>query len=556
MTDKKKTPVGNYNKRRRGRHRLQTLTRWLLCLALMAVIILIFAYLDKWLNDGKIFDQLINSGQTTEVTETTETDQNNVAEVEDDHVFTVCIDPGHGGIDRGSEGNGREEAVDTLVLGLLLKESLENMGINVVMTRETDDIKVTLKERVAIANNAEADIFISLHRNTGDGYGLEIWESEFTSEVTSALSNTINDALVAVGVQRNRGVKKGSESGEGGYYVLDNTSMPATLIELGFMNDSTDNALFDEHITEYAEAIANAVREISDTYFSGGSTQNSDSNSETVISEDTEDSLTTAESLNLESSSETVEQLGYQITNAVIEDVSSRSDTSVEWGYGINMDSSNRPLSCLTNEQKYENYPVDFIRDTSSKVIYLTFDVEEEAGYTSKYLNVLAQKGVPAVFFVTKSYAEENPEMVSSMISQGITVGNHSTTHPEEGLTSLNLAEQTDEIMNFHDYMTENFNYNMCLFRFPGGIFSEQSLAVVNNLNYRSVFWSFSYMDYDTENQPVESEALETLLSSLHPGAIYLLHGVSETNAEVLGDFIDQARAAGYEFSAYEDMIN
>ena len=44
-------------------------------------------------------------------------------------------------------------------------------------------------------------------------------------------------------------------------------------------------------------------------------------------------------------------------------------------------------------------------------------------------------------------------------------------------------------------------NYEMHLFRFPAGLYSEKSLAVVNNCNYRSVFWSFAYVDYDVENQ-------------------------------------------------------
>lgn len=62
----------------------------------------------------------------------------------------------------------------------------------------------------------------------------------------------------------------------------------------------------------------------------------------------------------------------------------------------------------------------------------------------------------------------------------------------------------------------------MHLFRFPAGKFSDQSLAVVNNCNYKSVFWSFAYKDYDVNNQPGESEALQKLKDRMHPGAIYL----------------------------------
>ena len=62
-------------------------------------------------------------------------------------------------------------------------------------------------------------------------------------------------------------------------------------------------------------------------------------------------------------------------------------------------------------------------------------------------------------------------------------------------------------------------------------------------------------MDYDVDNQPDQAESLQKMISRLHPGAIYLLHGQSATNAAVLGDFIDQARELGYEFCLIEPDV-
>ena len=84
---------------------------------------------------------------------------------------------------------------------------------------------------------------------------------------------------------------------------------------------------------------------------------------------------------------------------------------------------------------------------------------------------------------------------------------------------------------------------------------AQQSLAIVNNCNYESIFWSFAYLDYDVDNQPDQAESLQKMISRLHPGAIYLLHGQSATNAAVLGDFIDQARELGYEFCLIEPDV-
>ena len=102
--------------------------------------------------------------------------------------------------------------------------------------------------------------------------------------------------------------------------------------------------------------------------------------------------------------------------------------------------------------------------------------------------------------------------------------------------------------MALHRYMQEQFDYDMYLFRYPAGIYSEQSLALVQQLGYRSVFWSFAYRDWVTDDQPEPTAALQKITQRLHPGAIYLLHAVSATNAEIMGDFIDGVRAQGYVF--------
>ena len=97
-------------------------------------------------------------------------------------------------------------------------------------------------------------------------------------------------------------------------------------------------------------------------------------------------------------------------------------------------------------------------------------------------------------------------------------------------------------------YMEDNYDYTMTVFRPPMGEFSEFSLGVTANCGYNTELWSFAYADWDVNNQPDEGQALEKLVNSAHPGAIYLLHSVSKTNTDILGDFIDRVRAGGFEF--------
>ena len=174
-----------------------------------------------------------------------------------------------------------------------------------------------------------------------------------------------------------------------------------------------------------------------------------------------------------------------------------------------------------------------------------------ENSYTPEILDVLKEKGVKSVFFVTKSFVDSHPELVQRMIDEGHILGNHTCAHPAGGMPSLSPDEQAEDIMTLHSQVLEQFGYEMKLFRFPSGIFSEHSLDIVYSLGYRSVFWSFAYRDFIVDDQPDPTDSLAQCISELHPGAIYLLHAVSETNAKILSDWIDAVRASGYEFGIY-----
>lgn len=136
------------------------------------------------------------------------------------------------------------------------------------------------------------------------------------------------------------------------------------------------------------------------------------------------------------------------------------------------------------------------------------------------------------------------------MIDEGHIDGNHSVNHPS--FPEISTEECKSEVMELHDYMKENYGYEMSLFRFPMGEFSEADLSVLQQLGYKSVFWSFAYRDWLVDDQPDPQEAIQTIESKCHPGAIYLLHAVSKTNTEILGQVIDDLRAQGYTFCAYE----
>ncbi len=230
-------------------------------------------------------------------------------------------------------------------------------------------------------------------------------------------------------------------------------------------------------------------------------------------------------------------------------DLSTLSNEKQGWGQGVQLDEKNRPIGSLTFQEKYGMYDAYFIGE-EEPVIYLTFDEGYENGYTSSILDTLKEKNVQAVFFVTLDYIKAEPELIQRMIDEGHIVGNHSDKHPSFPDVSIERCEQ--EIMNVHNYMLENYNYEMTLFRAPAGEFSERVLAQAQSLGYKTLFWSYAYKDWEVDNQIGADKAYEKVTNAIHPGAIYLLHAVSADNDAILGDFIDCARQQGYEFRLFE----
>lgn len=228
------------------------------------------------------------------------------------------------------------------------------------------------------------------------------------------------------------------------------------------------------------------------------------------------------------------------------------NNTSVVYDWSV-PDLVNYPKNAWPNyyEWGYSDYSGITKFDTEEKVVYLTMDEGYENGCTPTILDTLKEKGVHAVFFITKQFYDSDPELIQRMIDEGHIVGNHTCKHPGDGMPSLGLDAEYEDIKWLNDAVYDTFGYQMKLFRFPTGVGSQQSIALLEAMGYTSVFWSFAHADYSLENQPDPAATLTKCVDALQPGAIYLLHAVSTTNTAILGDFIDQARAAGYEFGEF-----
>ena len=169
---------------------------------------------------------------------------------------TVVIDAGHGGHDRGGIPGQRVAEKDmTLDVAQRLSNVLSASGYRVVMTRSTD-VFVPLGGRVAIANSYRNAVFVCIHFNATGRSGASGIETYFYSRDSLPLASAIHHYVTGGAPSANRGVRRR------GYYVLRKTSIPAVLVECGFLTNPTEAAYAQSasYRQKLAEEIAAGVR--------------------------------------------------------------------------------------------------------------------------------------------------------------------------------------------------------------------------------------------------------------------------------------------------------
>lgn len=175
----------------------------------------------------------------------------------------ICIDAGHGGKDPGAAGrSGLNEKDVNMQVALKVADLLMDR-YTVVMTR-TDDQYVSLGKRCDIANQSKSRLFVSIHCNAAENHeanGIETFHY-YTSTRGKLFANAIQRGLIALTERRDRGVKAA------GFQVLRDTSMPATLVELGFITNTEEEQLLQKE--EFQNACAKAIVKGIDDFFDRG----------------------------------------------------------------------------------------------------------------------------------------------------------------------------------------------------------------------------------------------------------------------------------------------
>jgi len=184
----------------------------------------------------------------------------------------VVVDAGHGGHDPGAVGlNGTKEKDINLEIALRLAALLSEAGYDVILTR-ADDTFIPLKDRSIIANNAKADIFVSIHCNATvnhDATGTSVYTQSETppgvypnQEESRRLASNIHKELLRSLGLNDAGIRRKNLS------VCRETNAPTVLIEVAFIDNKIEEILLN--IPEFQQAAAKAILKGIENYFAGG----------------------------------------------------------------------------------------------------------------------------------------------------------------------------------------------------------------------------------------------------------------------------------------------
>ena len=238
--------------------------------------------------------------------------------------------------------------------------------------------------------------------------------------------------------------------------------------------------------------------------------------------------------------------LANSATNALAKDIS--------WGIPKKGSGEVQPYPGAVYDQIVRDNDAFYIGSPDENAVYLTFDCGYENGNLSAILDALRDENVPAMFFLTGHFMEEEADLVMRMVNEGHLVGNHTYDHPN--LTTISQEQFFDEIFRAEEKFYEITGQDMAKYlRPPEGRFNQEVLDWAHEAGYYTILWSLAYVDWHVDRQKGGAYAHEQVMRRIHPGAIILLHSTSSDNADAMAELVPSIREAGYEFRSIQHLV-
>ncbi len=253
----------------------------------------------------------------------------------------------------------------------------------------------------------------------------------------------------------------------------------------------------------------------------------------------------------------TAEELREQTRQEVLENIengvySELDNKKYAWWFRRKKDHTPSGSGESFNIDNYDGYYRNKEVATDDKVIYITLDCGYGSANTKTMLEIFKKHDVKITFFVTEYFIKANPEQVLMMLEDGHMVGNHTVSH--KNLPDLTEQQIYDEIVGCEEAFYEATGQQIDMyFRPPEGAYSKRVMQMIQDLGYKTMFWSIAYDDYS--NNPMNAEeVLEHFETYHHNGALALMHNDSKGNMKAMDNLLTYLKEQGYRFGTLDEM--
>lgn len=189
--------------------------------------------------------------------------------------------------------------------------------------------------------------------------------------------------------------------------------------------------------------------------------------------------------------------------------------------------------------------------EREDKKIALTIDAAWEDDKTEFILAELKARNIHATFYLCGFWAQDYPDKVKAIYSDGHELGNHSLTHPH--MNSLNAEQIQNEVKEFDDLLESTIGIRSTTFRAPYGEYNDQVVSTIRDMGYEVVQWSIDTVDWKEERSA--QTILDSVIPKLAPGCIILCHNNGFKIEEYLPVLLDTALSQGYEFVTISELL-
>ncbi|MDO5409045.1 MAG: N-acetylmuramoyl-L-alanine amidase [Lachnospiraceae bacterium] len=456
--------------------------------------------------------------------------------------YTVFLDAGHG----GKEAGGRTKDIMEKDINLQIMEKVRDFlyedGFQIAMAR-SEDMTVSLKDRISMAQEAKADVFVSIHQNSLDNdtvtSGIKTYCSEEAGKKNNKLASLVHKSVLKTTGAKDRGIEKNSK-----LYVLVNNKIPSCLIETGFITAEEEGRLLTQN--DYQEKIARGIADAVKDFLTGKSKNSSSDKASDESSNESSDNEASKQESNTQSSQESES------------DTSNESDESSREPQSGEEESSGEESSADKNGITTSGEPNDH-----EKVVYITIDDGPTTG-TPEILDILDQYDAKATWFVTGQYMEGSAlkDMIKQVHDRGHAVGVHTFSH-----VYTNIYSSVDNYMKDYNKMNSIIinatGEDSKLFRFPGGSNAGYNRKIRSQLLKHVKSEGLVYYDWNAFTGDTEGFSASQMVSkavkecSYNNKSILLMHDVpgKHTVVEALPRILSELKSKGYEFRALDKNV-